>query len=101
MHKVKACLQSPACCGLDMLIRSPTQMSEKFIQIHAVHVFVVILSSTYIAADMARKVVCSVINELHHVPDFIYTEIEPRRWEIGARALNSVSTLRPLSVKVE
>lgn len=99
MHKVKACLQSPACCGLDMLKRSPTQMSEKFIQIHAVHVFVVILSSTYMAVDMARKVVCSVINELHHVPDFIYTEIEPRRWEIGERMSTRTATLNPLSSK--
>ena len=97
MHKVKACLQSPACCGLDMLIRSPTQMSEKYIQIHAVHVFVVILSSTYIAADMARKVVCSVINELHHVPDFIYTEIESRRWEIGMRGSKKTSSFGPLT----
>lgn len=31
-----------------------------------------------------------------YVPGFIYTEIEPRRWEIGARAGSSKSTLKPL-----
>ena len=31
-----------------------------------------------------------------HVPGFIYTEIEPRRWEIGARAGSAKSTLKPL-----
>lgn len=33
-----------------------------------------------------------------YVPGFIYTEIEPRRWEIGARQSNAAPTLRPLSV---
>ena len=32
-----------------------------------------------------------------HVPGFIYTEIEPRRWEIGARQPDARATLRPLS----
>lgn len=31
-----------------------------------------------------------------HVPGFIYTEIEPRRWEIGARQSSQQPTLRPL-----
>lgn len=31
-----------------------------------------------------------------HVPGFIYTEIEPRRWEIGSRNAGSSTTLRPL-----
>lgn len=31
-----------------------------------------------------------------YVPGFIYTEIEPRRWEIGARTNASSPTLRPL-----
>lgn len=34
-----------------------------------------------------------------NIPGFIYTEIEPRRWEIGARQPNAAPTLRPLSVK--
>lgn len=33
-----------------------------------------------------------------NIPGFIYTEIEPRRWEIGARQPNAAPTLRPLSV---
>lgn len=32
-----------------------------------------------------------------HVPGFIYTEIEPRRWEIGNRLGGVQPTLRPLS----
>src|SRR5690554_888332 len=32
-----------------------------------------------------------------YVPGFIYTEIEPRRWEIGARQTEAAPTLRPLS----
>lgn len=32
-----------------------------------------------------------------HVPGFIYTEIEPRRWEIGARQSSRINTLRPLN----
>lgn len=32
-----------------------------------------------------------------HVPGFIYTEIEPRRWEIGARTSQTSPTLRPLT----
>ncbi|WP_181086882.1 type IV conjugative transfer system lipoprotein TraV [Stutzerimonas stutzeri] len=32
-----------------------------------------------------------------YVPGFIYTEIEPRRWEIGARQPDARATLRPLS----
>jgi len=31
-----------------------------------------------------------------HVPGFIYTEIEPRRWEVGARPIIGSSTLLPL-----
>jgi conjugal transfer pilus assembly protein TraV len=31
-----------------------------------------------------------------HVPGFIYTEIEPRRWEIGSRSSQLKQTLRPL-----
>lgn len=34
-----------------------------------------------------------------YVPGFIYTEIEPRRWEIGVRQQQGLSTLRPLSTK--
>ncbi|SIR00652.1 type IV conjugative transfer system lipoprotein TraV [Aquipseudomonas alcaligenes] len=34
-----------------------------------------------------------------NIPGFIYTEIEPRRWEIGARQPNAAPTLRPLSIK--
>lgn len=34
-----------------------------------------------------------------HVPGFIYTEIEPRRWEIGSRQAGGNITLRPLSSK--
>lgn len=34
-----------------------------------------------------------------NIPGFIYTEIEPRRWEIGARQPNAAPTLRPLSSK--
>lgn len=34
-----------------------------------------------------------------HVPGFIYTEIEPRRWEIGARNQDQSPTLTPLSTK--
>jgi len=33
-----------------------------------------------------------------YVPGFIYTEVEPRRWEIGARAPQATPTLRPLSI---
>lgn len=33
-----------------------------------------------------------------HVPGFIYTEIEPRRWEIGARASQTSPTLSPLTI---
>lgn len=32
-----------------------------------------------------------------HVPGFIYTEIEPRRWEIGSRTSKLQNALRPLS----
>jgi len=32
-----------------------------------------------------------------YVPGFIYTEIEPRRWEIGARNPDARATLKPLS----
>ncbi len=32
------------------------------------------------------------------VPGYIYTEIEPRRWEIGARAAKPAATLTPLSI---
>lgn len=32
------------------------------------------------------------------VPGFIYTEIEPRRWEIGTRQPTASPTLRPLSI---
>ena len=31
-----------------------------------------------------------------HAPGYIYTEIELRRWEIGARQNNDRATLRPL-----
>ncbi|MDT4866639.1 Type IV conjugative transfer system lipoprotein (TraV) [compost metagenome] len=34
-----------------------------------------------------------------NIPGFIYTEIEPRRWEIGARQPVVSPTLRPLTVK--
>jgi len=34
-----------------------------------------------------------------HVPGFIYTEIEPRRWEIGARNPSPTPTLSPLNIK--
>jgi conjugal transfer pilus assembly protein TraV len=34
-----------------------------------------------------------------YVPGFIYTEIEPRRWEIGSRNSSSNSVLRPLGIK--
>jgi len=34
-----------------------------------------------------------------YVPGFIYTEIEPRRWEIGARKPDARASLRPLSSK--
>ena len=34
-----------------------------------------------------------------HVPGFIYTEIEPRRWEIGSRQESTANTLRPMSSK--
>lgn len=34
-----------------------------------------------------------------HVPGFIYTEIEPRRWEIGSRQPTASPTLTPLSIK--
>lgn len=33
-----------------------------------------------------------------YVPGFVYTEIESRRWEIGARQPAAAVTLRPLSV---
>jgi len=33
-----------------------------------------------------------------NIPGFIYTEIEPRRWEVGARQPNAAPTLRPLSI---
>ncbi|MBH8613060.1 type IV conjugative transfer system lipoprotein TraV [Pseudomonas mohnii] len=33
-----------------------------------------------------------------YVPGFIYTEIEPRRWEIGARQPAPAQSLRPLAV---
>lgn len=33
------------------------------------------------------------------IPGFIYTEIEPRRWEIGTRNPQIIPTLRPLSVQ--
>ncbi|WP_137887495.1 type IV conjugative transfer system lipoprotein TraV [Pseudomonas sp. 2FE] len=32
-----------------------------------------------------------------YVPGFIYTEVEHRRWEIGARQPNASPTLRPLT----
>lgn len=32
------------------------------------------------------------------VPGYIYTEIEPRRWEIGTRQATASPTLRPLSI---
>ena len=32
-----------------------------------------------------------------YVPGYIYTEIEPRRWEIGSRATPAQATLKPLS----
>lgn len=32
-----------------------------------------------------------------YVPGFIYTEIEPRRWEIGARQTSAGTTLKPLA----
>lgn len=32
-----------------------------------------------------------------HVPGFIYTEIEPRRWEIGVRQPSAKATLAPLN----
>lgn len=31
-----------------------------------------------------------------YVPGFIYTEIEPRRWEIGHRQQNATQTLKPM-----
>ena len=34
-----------------------------------------------------------------NIPGFIYTEIEPRRWEIGARQPNAAPTLRPLNAE--
>lgn len=34
-----------------------------------------------------------------YVPGFIYTEVEARRWEIGARNPNPSPTLTPLTVK--
>ncbi|MCC9289598.1 type IV conjugative transfer system lipoprotein TraV [Pseudomonas aeruginosa] len=33
-----------------------------------------------------------------YVPGFIYTEVEPRRWEIGARNPQATPSLRPLTV---
>lgn len=36
-----------------------------------------------------------------YVPGFVYTEIEARRWEIGARSPAPTATLRPLSTKSE
>lgn len=33
-----------------------------------------------------------------YVPGFIYTEVEPRRWEIGERQPTPALTLRPLNV---
>lgn len=33
-----------------------------------------------------------------NIPGFIYTEIEPRRWEIGARASKTSPTLSPLTI---
>lgn len=34
-----------------------------------------------------------------YVPGFIYTEVEARRWEIGARQPRPTESLRPLGVK--
>lgn len=34
-----------------------------------------------------------------NVPGYIYTEIEPRRWEIGERQPKPTPTLRPMSAK--
>ncbi len=34
-----------------------------------------------------------------YVPGYIYTEIEPRRWEIGARQKSTAPTLRPLNAQ--
>lgn len=34
-----------------------------------------------------------------NIPGFIYTEIEPRRWEIGARPKESLRSFRPLNNK--
>ncbi|TXR38669.1 type IV conjugative transfer system lipoprotein TraV [Ectopseudomonas mendocina] len=33
-----------------------------------------------------------------YVPGFIYTEVEARRWEIGARTPQATPTLRPLTI---
>ncbi|SER87932.1 conjugal transfer pilus assembly protein TraV [Azotobacter beijerinckii] len=34
-----------------------------------------------------------------YVPGFVYTEIEPRRWEIGTRNPQVIPSLRPLTVQ--